>query len=103
MESSEENAFTAGASSPPQRVKYLFLSFLPSFLRPPFSPLSPASVTGVAEGSPSVKEAHRGPMRTVRLCVRPHAWMCASAAYRKKSCCVSLSFKCVFGVSVDSL
>lgn len=33
-ESSEENAFTAGASLPPQRAKYLFLSSLPFFVRP---------------------------------------------------------------------
>lgn len=33
-ESSEENAFTAGASLPPQRAKYLFLSSLPFFVCP---------------------------------------------------------------------
>lgn len=58
------NAFTTGTSlCPLTTTEYLtfFFSFL---ILLPFSPC-PVLVTGAAEGSQSVKEAHRGLMRTV--------------------------------------
>lgn len=101
-ESSEENAFTAGASLPPQRAKYLFLSSLPFFVCPSLHSVLPWWLVP-PRGARVWKrptEGWWGPCACV--CVCPHVWMCASAVYRKKSWCVSPSLECVFGVGVDS-
>lgn len=56
--SSEMNAFTSNTSFCPA-------IFFPLFPCSPSPFLCPVSLTGAAEGSQSVKEAHRGLMRTV--------------------------------------
>lgn len=59
------NAFTTGTSlCPLTTTEYLTFFFFPFLILLPFS-LCPVLVTGAAEASQSVKEAHRGLMRTV--------------------------------------